>query len=123
MLHLAGERISFDMKVALAATGHELRTAILYRAVDAEGFSETAHDAIATAQLAGILLMSPATAGVYARLVGSTGLKEPAHGMQYFCLSGAVAERITAIGLRSVNVAATPTEDDLLALVSQRLAS
>lgn len=123
LLHLAGERLAFDMGTALAVTGHELRVVTLYRALDAERLSDAARAAMATGALSGVLLMSPATADVYARLVSAAGLTRAAASMQYFCLSRAIADRIAVIGLRDVNVAATPKEDDLLALVSRRLAN
>ncbi|MGE0613511.1 MAG: uroporphyrinogen-III synthase [Hyphomicrobiales bacterium] len=123
LLHLCGERLAFDMAAALGARGYEMRGTVVYRAHDAGALSRRAREHIATGRLAGALLMSPATAAVYAGVVARAGLSDAARSMQYFCLSRNVADRIAGLGLRHVNVAATPKEDDLLALVSDRLAN
>ncbi|MEC9367775.1 MAG: uroporphyrinogen-III synthase [Pseudomonadota bacterium] len=123
LLHLSGERRAFDMRRALSAASLRLEEAVLYRTEDADDFSPAGRAAIGAGNLSGVLLMSPATARVYARLIGRHGLAEAAREIEHFCLSPAVAAALDPIGLRHVNVAEMPKEDHLLALVSDRLAN
>ncbi|GBE44469.1 uroporphyrinogen-III synthase [bacterium BMS3Bbin10] len=116
LLHLAGERIAFDLKGALEGQGFEAAQPALYRTLAASSFSTEAHEALVAGALEGVIVMSPATARAYMELVAAQGLGAAAAKPAYFCLSENVAAPLAALEGARIIVSPSPSEDDLLAL-------
>lgn len=125
LLHLAGDRLAFDLKGALQALGFAVRQAVVYRARPAAALPDPAQAALAAGELDAVVLMSPRTAALFATLVARHGLTQAARGVRYFCLSGAVAERLALLEPLppgAIAVAARPSQEELLALIAGQAA-
>ena len=120
LLHLAGAALASDLKGGLEAKGLSLTQPVLYRAAAASGLSAGLRRALIDGRLDGVILMSPRTAKVYITLVGEGGLSDAARDLHHYCLSEAVAERLTKFGSKRISVAGRPREQDLLALFADR---
>ncbi len=116
LMHLAGERLAYDVKGALEKQGFEVIQRVLYATHAAENFGD-AHDAFASGALDGVILMSRATALSYVTLVGAQGLQQAAAKLAHYCLSQNVAEALAALDGARIVVAGSPSEDDLFALL------
>lgn len=69
-----------------------------------------------------VILMSPRTARVFMELLVKHEVAEAGKGLICYCLSEAIAEELTPLGVE-VRVAATPREEDVLALLDSEAAS
>lgn len=116
LLYLAGADRACDLAAELTAAGLAIDTRLVYRATPVRQLPEAAQDMIAAGRIAGVMHYSRRTADAYVALavaqVGEQALK-PAQ----FCLSGRIAEALTAAGARDIRIAAHPTEQSLLQLV------
>lgn len=122
LVHLAGETLAFDLRTALASEGFDVRQPVLYRAVPAGRFPAEALSRLKAGTLDGAILMSPRTARIFAELLARHDAVTQARGLVCYCLSEAVAEALTPLGL-AVRVAAHPREEEVLALVDSEAAS
>lgn len=122
LVHLAGEKLAFDLKPALEEHGFAVRQSVLYRAVPARELPADALNLLKTGDLDGVILMSPRTAKTFAALTAALDAVTPAKGLVCYCLSKAVAEQVAPLGF-SARVAPLPREEDVLALVDSEAAS
>lgn len=119
LVHLAGDTLAFDLEGALAAQGFETRTEVVYRTEPASAFPRAVTEAIRQRALDGVVLMSPRTANVYAKLIAAADLTAAARGMAHFCLSDAVARELAPLGGVRIAVARAPNSQEMLALVAR----
>jgi len=77
---------------------------------------------LAAGEVSGVIQLSPRTARTFARLAERQGLVTQAKGLVCYCLSEAVAEAVTPLGLAG-RVPAHPREEDVLALVDSDASS
>ena len=122
LVHLSGETVAFDLKLALAAKGFTMRQNILYRAVATTTLPKNAAALLEAGKLDGVILMSPRTAAIFVDLVSRQGAATQASRLDCYCLSAAVAQAIGALKGRTI-VAARPSEEELLALIDSAAAS
>ena len=120
LLHLAGEDLAFDLASALPV--FELRQPVLYRAVPATALPEEALRALKAGKVEAAILMSPRTAEIFVSLLRKEDAMELGSRLICYCLSEAVAEAASPLGWRC-RVAATPQEEDILALIDSDAAS
>ncbi len=114
LLHAAGSVTAGDLAGDLG--GFEVRRAVLYRAEPVAALSGPAQAALAAGDLDVVLLYSPRTAANFARLVTAAGLSDACRDLAALCLSPAVADALTGLDFRRVEVAPRPEEAALLAL-------
>jgi len=119
VMHLAGERLAFDLKSALEARGLNVLQPALYRAAPAHALGEETRKALGDATLQGVVLMSPATARCWAGLATKAGLNRSVSALHHYCLSDAVAKEIEGLDPVRISVADVPREDELLALMAR----
>lgn len=119
LVHLAGEKLAFDLKAALEAKGFSVRQETLYRSVAAEGLEPGVAAAIRNKEIGGVILMSPRTAMVFAELAIKAGLEEPARDLCHFCLSEAVAQGLADLSPEKVFVAKLTNSQEMLALIAR----
>lgn len=122
IIHLAGERMAFDMKSALEKAGFEVAQPVLYRINMTDSMAVAARKALDGGALDGVILMSPATAQTYMALVVESKLQARAEKLTFFCLSHNVAELLMTLREARVLIPAKPSEDDLLALIGHEAA-
>ncbi len=116
LLYLAGEERSGDLAGQLRAKGFIVDTVLVYRAVAAADLPGAAAAAL-RGGLDGVLHFSRRSAEAYldaARRSGllSEALAKPVH----YCLSGRIAEPLTAAGAANVRIAEQPDEASLIEL-------
>ncbi len=117
LLHLAGDEVAGALGQELALHGFRLLEPVVYRMVAATGFDADTAEQIETGEIDGVMLFSPRTAAIYARLIGVHGLAGPVKRLAHYCLSTAVARRLAPLGSVKIEVAAAPTLDGMLDLV------
>jgi len=116
LVHIGAEKVAFDLKSALEADSYEVRRPVLYRSHAVESLPEPVVSELAGGTIKDVLLMSPRTARIFARLAQSQGVVTNAKGLVCYCLSKAIAEPVIPLGFK-VYVPAHPREEDLLALL------
>jgi uroporphyrinogen-III synthase len=119
-LHVAGTKVAGDLAGLLKAAGLGYRRLVLYEARTAEGFSPEGREALASGAVDGVLFFSPRTAATFVALAGAAGLTGACARLVAYCLSAAVAERISGLHWADVVVAERPEQDSLLAAIARR---
>jgi uroporphyrinogen-III synthase len=119
LVHLAGDTLATDLEGELEAHGFRVTQPVVYHMVPATTFADITVEQLAMREIDGVILMSPRTAAVYARLVRKHGLTEAVRALPHFCLSAAVARRLEPIGPLSTRVAEVPRLEEVLALVDE----
>jgi uroporphyrinogen-III synthase len=122
LLHLAGERLTGDIQADLEAHGFRVLQPVVYRMVDATRLSAVALDRLNDGDIDGVVLMSPASAAIYAALMAKHGLVAVARRLTHFCLSEAVARRLRPLGAVKCEVADAPRLEEVLALIDETAA-
>ena len=117
LLNLRGERVSMDVPLELEALGYRVSDAVVYRMISAEAFSENVQEQLGNGEIEGVMLMSPQTAAIYARLVVKHRLQTSVREVVHLCLSDAVAGRLNGIKEIPIDVADHPTVEEMLDLV------
>lgn len=118
LLHLAGETLAYDLKGPLESQGFVVRTEIVYRA-EPGAFPAEAAELFRQRAFDGVVLMSPRTARVYAKLVADAALGAAARGIAHFCLSEAVGRELETLGGVRLMVARLPNSQEMLALIAR----
>ena len=122
LVHVAGRVTTGDLVPRLNAAGFEAMRLPLYEAVAVRAFSPSARQALETQALAGVVLFSPRTARLFAKLVHESGLESTARALTAFCLSQAVAMAAATLSWQRVCVAAAPRQGSLVESVARTLA-
>ncbi|WP_439543594.1 uroporphyrinogen-III synthase [Hyphomicrobium sp.] len=119
LVHLAAERLAFDLKNALAADGFDVVTHVVYATEAASSLPPKTVQDFRAGAFDGVVLMSPRTARVYAHLITEAGLNAAASRLTHFCLSDAVAQELQALGSVNAPVARLPHSQEMLALIAR----
>lgn len=122
LVHLAGDTVARDLAGELEAHGFRVRQPVVYRMRAATAFADTTVEDLASGAIDGVILMSPRTAAIYARLVGRHGLAGAVRRLPHFCLSEAIVQRLEPLGSVPTRIAAVPQLQELLALVDESAA-
>jgi uroporphyrinogen-III synthase len=118
ILHLAGEERAADLAAALAETGIEVRTKVVYRAVAAGKFPPEVRDALAAGRIGGVLHFSRRSAEAYVACAVAVSLLSRALEPAHYCLAQQVAEPLIAAGAAAIRIAPQPTEAALIGLIA-----
>ncbi len=119
LVHLSGDHVAFDLAPALATHGLTLTRLVVYKSVGATSFRPETVAEIADRALDGVVLMSAKTAQTYLSLLEAHGLVAPARHLVHFCLSWAVAERLTRLQPCPLEVSSAATSEQMLALIAR----
>jgi uroporphyrinogen-III synthase len=122
LVHLTGDALAHDLAGELEAHGFRVRRPVVYRMIAASAFKETTVEAFAMGEIEGVLLMSPRTAAIYARLVAKHGLTWSVGALPHFCLSVAVARQLQPLGAVPTKIAEAPRLEEVLALIDETAA-
>jgi uroporphyrinogen-III synthase len=117
LLHVAARLLAGDLGGALAAKGFNVDKAVLYESVTAETMSPTLADALHQGRIAVALFFSPRTAATFVTLAEKAGCGESLRRIKALALSAAVAETLSSLPWRAVEVADRPDQSALLALL------
>jgi uroporphyrinogen-III synthase len=115
LLYLTGADRTVDVSAALAASGMQVDTVVIYRAVADTKLPGEVEAALAAQEIDGVLHFSPRTAAAF--VAATAALAPVALALPHFCLSAAVAKPLQAAGARDLRIAARPDEAALLELI------
>jgi uroporphyrinogen-III synthase len=116
VLHLAGEDRSRELAGLLSRAGIIVEVIVLYRARPTAALAPATVGALSQRKVDAVLHFSPRTAATFVALAERHGLADAARRPRHLCLSLAVAQELTPLGV-SAECAAQPTEADLVALL------
>lgn len=117
VLHLSGDKLSFDLVPPLSAAGVPLERLIVYRSEPANALPEAVVESLAHGAYDAIILMSPLSAETFVDLAQRHGVTTAARGATYLCLSKPIAERMRAWGPTRTEIATRPNLEEMLALI------
>jgi uroporphyrinogen-III synthase len=117
LLHLAGDELAGTLADDLEQHGFRLLQPIVYRMVPATAFDESVAGQMAEGEIDGVLLFSPRTAAIYARIVAAQGLTAATTRITHYCLSAAVARRLAPLGAVPIEIAEQPNLEEMLQLL------
>lgn len=119
LLHLAGETLAFDLKGALASAGLGYTSAIVYKSEPAENLPSETITAIRAGAIDAAIVMSPRTAEHLATLYRRAEVEGEARRIAYLAISAATAKALEPLAPQNVTIAARPTLEEVLALVTK----
>jgi len=117
ILHLAGDHVTAGLGKRLTARGFRLIRPVCYQSRAQSSLSPACAAELAAGSIGAVILLSPRTAAIYARLTAADGRLDAAHGPVHVCISGAAAEALVALGPIQVAIARRPNLDEIVALV------
>lgn len=119
LLHVSGDKLSFDLAPPLAVHGIILRRVVAYRSEPVRAFPAGVLAQLATRAYDAVVLMSPVTAQTYLHHVRVNDLNEAARHPTYLCLSQGIASSLTPLTAPKVRIAAKPNIEEAVALVRE----
>lgn len=119
IFHAAGKVVAGDLVGLLAARGFHVVRKVLYGAEPAAALSADLQRALRDGTLDAVTLYSPRTARIFAGLVSEAGLEAEVARLACYALSKNVASAAAALSWASMNIAAEPSEEALLALMEE----
>lgn len=117
VVHLSGDKISFDLGPPLAAAGIPFARDTVYRSRAAAQLPAAVAETLRLGGYDGVVLMSPLTADTYVHLVLANGLADAARGAACLCLSQGIADRLVPLQVQQVKVTTKPNIEEMLALI------
>lgn len=119
VVHLAGDVLAGDVAGELEQLGFRVLRPVVYRMHPAVMLSEDMREAIRDGAIDAVVLMSPRTARIYARLIKHHDLVDAAAEMVHLCLSDAIARGLRSLGTVPIEVAEGPTLNAMLELIDR----
>ena len=119
VLHIAGSMMAGDLAGVLAQSGFDYRRVQLYHAKVADDLPLHCRIAIKNMLVDGVVLYSPRTAKAFINLLTKAELGDSSQKLSAFCLSEAVAEKISAYDWAKIVVAETPDQASLVKSVKE----
>jgi len=98
ILYLAGEDRAGDLAADVGRYGVEVETVVVYRAEVLAHFPPLVQTALTAGQVDGVLHFSRRSAKAYVDCADAAAIRDRAMAPPHFCLSGTVAEPLTAAG-------------------------
>lgn len=117
LLHAAGSARAGDLQAMLQRDGYDVRRTVLYDADTAIRLPPAVAARFAAQGYDGVLFFSPRTAATFVNLAQAAGIAGGATVATAYCLSDNVARAAAALSWRRLQVARSPSEADLVALI------
>jgi len=122
LLHVSGDKIAFDLGVALVAYGFETHRLVVYGSTPATAFRDTTRDGLSTGAIDTVMLMSPLTAKTFVKCAHESGLFEQCQRLVYVCLSNNVASALVPLVPTRLHIASEPHSQAVFTLIETLLA-
>jgi uroporphyrinogen-III synthase len=119
LLWIAGRDRTAAFAGALTARGFEVQVQVLYAAEEASALTEEAAAALSTNRIDAVLLFSPRSASVFAKVVQNQGLLNGCRRMVALCMSQAVAQKLSTLPFANILIAQQPNVASMLDLLGQ----
>ena len=123
LLHVAGRERAGRLAEALSAAGFSVQSSMLYEALESEGLSLQARDALESRSIDAVMLFSPRSARLFTEQIQKIGLEENCRGITALCISEAAAEPLKALALKGARIAHHPDQYGMLALLDETAAA
>ncbi len=117
LLLASGQGQGISLASALRASGFRVIRRVVYRSCPAHDLPVGVTDALRAARVAAALFFSAETARSFVRLVNRAGLRETFCPVDALAIGAAAGVALQALPWRRIAVAATPTQDAMLALL------
>ena len=115
LLYPCAEQTAHDLPKLLSKGGIACTPWPVYRAIEADAFTDSTHQALANNEIDGVLLYSARTARCFARLLNDSHLNSPS----LFVLSRDIAQSLPTSLQRKCHFPEKPDEAALLALLTK----
>ena len=122
LLHIAGSAAAGDLAGALRAHGFEVDRSVLYQARPVPALSAPATRALSAGEIDFVLLFSPRTAAIFARLVVAAGIAPDLDGAAALSISATANRALDGLPWHERLVAERPDQRALLDLLDRLLA-
>lgn len=119
LLHIRGQEVAYDLRQALGAHAITAREIMAYRTIPAEALRPDTRELLQRGEINAVILMSPRTGAVFARLITQAGLEQTARKLVLLCLSAAVAATVEPLSAARIEIADAPNSADMLAAVTR----
>ncbi|MZR29669.1 uroporphyrinogen-III synthase [Sneathiella litorea] len=118
LIHVAGSEVAGDLSGMLSEKGFQCERIVLYEALPVTSLDAKIVREIKSGDLPVVLFYSPRTAAIFVDLVTAAGLAQHMKNITAYCLSQAVARKLETLSFAGIHVAATPDQENLLALLA-----
>jgi uroporphyrinogen-III synthase len=122
LVHLSAENVAYNLCEELRRLGYHVFQPILYRSRQVEVLGGKLLENLKKGRIDGVILLSGRTAEAYASAMITNGLRGAARNMTHFCLSKAVAARLSPLQPINVEISTAPNLDEMLAMTASSAA-
>lgn len=116
LVHLSAENVAYNLCEELRLLGYHVFQPILYRAIQTDTLNDILLHNIKNRRIEGVMLLSGRTADAYVSIMKRDDLLPFARSMTHFCLSDAIAARLSLLQPINVKTSSAPNIDEMLAL-------
>ena len=114
LVHISGRHQTGNLVEQLCDAGYDAASVVLYRADTIPAFPDNIATQLISGEIDAVMFYSSRTAKHFVALTTLAGIKL---SMTAYCLSEAVAKILRQAGVANIKVAATTTEESMLALL------
>ena len=114
LVHISGRDQTGNLVEQLCDAGYDAASVVLYRADTIPAFPDNIATQLISGEIDAVMFYSSRTAAHFVALTTRAGIKL---SMTAYCLSEAVAKILRQAGVANIKVAATTTEESMLALL------
>jgi uroporphyrinogen-III synthase len=118
LIHIAGTEVAGDLSGMLTEKGFQCERVVLYEALPVTSLDAKIVKEIKNGNIPAAMFYSPRTAAIFVGLVTAAGLSSHMKKITAYCLSEAVAAKLEPVSFAGIHVAATPDQENLLALLT-----
>jgi uroporphyrinogen-III synthase len=119
LLHLSGDKIAFDLAVALTPLGFTIARQEVYASHPVSDFNAATLAELRSGAIDTVALLSPLTARTFFAAARRAQILEQCQRLVYVCLSQNIADEVNALATGPVHVADQPNLDEMLVLISR----
>ena len=116
-----GEEVAYDLEGALTRRGYRVMPIITYRVEESAEFSPETLQHFTSKDITHVLLYSSKTARVFSRLIEQHTLSESVSHIKILCLSDSMIGCLQSKLWKTIEVAAHPDQDSLIARLQASL--
>ena len=119
LLYLAGKDRKPLLENRLQASGHDVRTIVIYEAAASAALSGSAQTALKAGRIDAILHFSRRSAEIFAQLALAAGVADHAAACRHICISADTALGLQNLPGASADIATSPDTEAVLACVNR----
>jgi len=117
--YITGTHVAFDMVASMTRIGIKIERTIVYNTELVPDFSPSGKAGLKSGAINAVMLLSPRTAGHYAKLIQKHDLEDQIPSIIHYCLSQNIATELKQLTGCPIQVASTPTMTAMRTLIEQ----